>query len=242
MENIKVLIADDSSSTRKFLIYSLKKNFPEVETDEASTGKEAIAKLEHERFDIILSDWDMPQLSGLELLKWVRGHPAYHTTPFVILTSDSDETSIVKAAQAGADTYLVKPIAIDALVAKLTTSINKFNLRRIERFPVSGTAQLLFGGVECTGSLLDISSGGLLGIYKGQDPLPKVLDRIVINIQESGHEVENVIGFIIRTQAVDAVESSEYVKIAIKFSDHTKPRNKEKLDQLLSYLESKIRD
>jgi CheY-like chemotaxis protein len=242
MENIKILIADDSASVRKFLKYSLNNNFPEVAPAEAANGKEAIVKLENERFDIILSDWDMPQLSGLELLKWVRGHPAYNTTPFIMLTTDSDEKSVVKATQAGATAYLLKPIAIDALVTKLTTTINKFNRRRIERFPVSGSAQLRFGGVECTGNLLDISNGGLLGIYKGQDPLPKVLDRVVINIQESGHNVENVIGFIIRAQAVDAISSSEYVKIAIKFSDDTKPHNKEKLDQFLSHLESKIRD
>ena len=133
MENIKVLIADDSSSVRKFLSYSLKNNFPEVESAEAATGKEAIAKLENERFDIILSDWDMPQLGGLELLKWVRGHPAYNTTPFIMLTTDSDERSVVKATQAGANAYLLKPIAIDALVGKLTTSMEDIHIKDVGR-------------------------------------------------------------------------------------------------------------
>ena len=67
MENIKVLIADDAASVRKFIRYALGKNFPKVEISEVANGKEAVAKLEKDRFDIILSDWEMPHLEGIEV-------------------------------------------------------------------------------------------------------------------------------------------------------------------------------
>jgi len=105
MTKQRVLIIDDMASVRKFVKSGLEKNHTSMEIDEASNGKEAQSKLETESFDLIICDWEMPALKGIELLQWVRNHPTLGSTPFIMLTARNDKESVLQAIKEGANAY-----------------------------------------------------------------------------------------------------------------------------------------
>lgn len=104
----RILVVDDSATMRKMVIASLR-DLTDVSFSEAGNGLEAIEQLEIAPFDLMLLDLNMPDMHGLEVLRFVLGHPNYHTTPIVILTTKGDEGSRSEALAAGAACYLTKP-------------------------------------------------------------------------------------------------------------------------------------
>ena len=81
--------------------------------DEAANGLQAIEKIRHKRYDLILSDWNMDGMSGFELLKSVRADPETQATPFILVTAEAKRENILAARAAGASGYLVKPFKLD---------------------------------------------------------------------------------------------------------------------------------
>lgn len=110
----KILIVDDSPTIRKMVRASLQ-GLESSEFMEASTGLEAIEQLAVARVELIVLDLNMPDMHGIDVLKFVRRSPHYNTVPIVVLTTRGDETSRQTAKQAGATTYLTKPFAPQAL-------------------------------------------------------------------------------------------------------------------------------
>lgn len=91
----------------------------DVSFGEASNGLEAIEKLAIAPFDLMILDLNMPDIHGLEVLRFVLGHPSYHTTPIIILTTRGDESSRSDALAAGACCYLTKPFEPASLAAQV---------------------------------------------------------------------------------------------------------------------------
>lgn len=118
MSDVRVLVVDDSKTTRRMLRTMLEPLGFEVV--EAEDGSKAIARLE-EGFDFALAllDWDMPGLSGLELLSTIRRRPQWRSLPVVMVTSHADRAHLSEALTHGADEYLMKPFTRDVLVEKL---------------------------------------------------------------------------------------------------------------------------
>lgn len=114
------LIADDSSTIRKFVVFALKSMGIEVVM--ASDGMEALEKLTTEKFDLVITDLNMPHLDGYELISSIREINQYKDTPIIILSSESDEDDKQKGFSAGADAYMEKPF--DA--KKLQYEVSKF--------------------------------------------------------------------------------------------------------------------
>lgn len=112
----KVLVADDSGTMRKIIIRSL--NAVNV-TDviEAGNGDEAWDIFQQHQFDIVLTDWNMPGKTGLELLKCIR--EVNKQVPVILITTEAEKARVLQAIQAGVSDYLVKPFEADALRAKL---------------------------------------------------------------------------------------------------------------------------
>jgi len=110
----KILIVDDSPTIRKMVRASLQ-GLESSEFMEASTGLEAIEQLAVARVQLIVLDLNMPDMHGIDVLKFVRRNPHYSAVPIVVLTTRGDETSRQAASQAGATTYLTKPFAPQAL-------------------------------------------------------------------------------------------------------------------------------
>lgn len=123
---IQVLVADDATFIRDLLKKSIRTEFPNCEISEAIDGKRAISHLKRvESVDLILCDWEMPEASGEEVLKWVRSQDRYKDTQFIMVTSRGDKEHIVQAAQAGVNGYLVKPFKNKQLLSKVKKALKQ---------------------------------------------------------------------------------------------------------------------
>lgn len=117
--NTKILIVDDMSTMRKIVKKScLALGLANVE--EAEDGFKAWEKLQASQdFDLIISDWNMPNCTGLEFLKRVRADARFKNIPFVLLTAESEASQIAQAISCGVSNYIVKPFSQDVLKQKL---------------------------------------------------------------------------------------------------------------------------
>lgn len=122
---IRILLCDDASFIRDLIKRTLRKFLPQSEILDASDGKKAQAILNRQPIDLILSDWEMPGLSGEELLQWVRADARLATTPFIMITSLGGKENILKAVQAGVSDYLGKPFTPEELMQKVSKALVK---------------------------------------------------------------------------------------------------------------------
>lgn len=114
--SIRVLVADDSSTMRKIIIRALSA-LGITEITEAENGEVAIKKFPTAPFDLVLTDWNMPVKSGLEVIQAIR---AINTdTPIIMITTEAEKRRVVEAIQAGVTDYLVKPFEADDLKQKV---------------------------------------------------------------------------------------------------------------------------
>jgi two-component system, chemotaxis family, chemotaxis protein CheY len=104
----RILVVDDSATMRKMVMATLR-NIPDVSFGEAGNGLEAIEQMKNAPFDLMILDLNMPDMHGLDVLRFVLSHPDYHHTPIIILTTKGDEQSRHEAFEAGASCYLTKP-------------------------------------------------------------------------------------------------------------------------------------
>lgn len=115
---MKVLVVDDFSTMRRIIKNTLRQlGFENVV--EADDGESAVRKLESERIDFIISDWNMPKMSGLELLKWVRSHEEFKDLPFLMVTAEAQKENVLEAVKAKVSNYIVKPFTADTLGEKI---------------------------------------------------------------------------------------------------------------------------
>ena len=116
--NINVLIVDDYRTMLRIIRNLLKQNdFNNV--DEATDGQEALAKLRAGQFGLVISDWNMAPMTGLDLLKEVRADPRLRETPFIMITAESKTENVVAAKAAGVSNYIVKPFNAETLRDKI---------------------------------------------------------------------------------------------------------------------------
>ncbi len=111
-----VLVVDDSPTMRRMVMASLR-NISETRFCQAGTGLEAIEQLALAPVDLMILDLNMPDMHGLEVLKFVRTHQAYRTLPVIVVTTKGDEASRSDALKQGASYYLTKPFDPNALAA-----------------------------------------------------------------------------------------------------------------------------
>src|SRR5262245_21668604 len=113
----KILIVDDSATIRKMVRASLQSLDADPQFAEASTGLEAIEQLALAGIGLVVLDLNMPDMHGIDVLRFVRRHQQYHDLPVVVLTTRGDDASRQTAADAGATTYLTKPFTPQALAS-----------------------------------------------------------------------------------------------------------------------------
>lgn len=117
-KNLKFLVVDDFSTMRR-IVRNLLKELGFSNVEEAEDGAIALRKLQNGDFDFIVSDWNMPNMDGLTMLKSVRADQALKKLPVLMVTAESKKENIVAAAQAGASGYIVKPFTAATLDEKL---------------------------------------------------------------------------------------------------------------------------
>lgn len=120
----RILVVDDSATMRKMVMASLR-DVKEVAFSEAGNGLEAIEQLEIAPFDLMILDLNMPDMHGLEVLRFVLNHPKYREIPIVILTTKGDEQSRSEALAAGATCYLTKPFHPKSLSGKIVSLLSQ---------------------------------------------------------------------------------------------------------------------
>ena len=115
---MKVLVVDDFSTMRKIIKNNLKgMGFNNIV--EAENGHKALEELKKESIGLIISDWNMPVMTGIELLKAVRGDAGLKSIPFVMVTAEGQKDNVMEAAKAGVSNYVVKPFTPDTFSEKL---------------------------------------------------------------------------------------------------------------------------
>lgn len=125
MSKVSVLVVDDASFIRDLVKKCLRNYFPGIRIEDAVNGKKAQSILAREAFDLVLCDWEMPEMSGLELLTWCREQDNLKTMPFVMVTSRGDKENVVQAIQAGVSGYVSKPFTNEQLLTKVKQALNK---------------------------------------------------------------------------------------------------------------------
>ena len=118
---MKILVVEDSSSMRAYLTTVIESGDHPVELDivEAASGFEALKMLPHHSFDAILTDINMPDINGLELVSFLKSHPVYKAIPIMVISTESSDEDRRRAAALGAEEYLVKPFRAEDLLEKL---------------------------------------------------------------------------------------------------------------------------
>jgi len=117
-ENLKFLVVDDFSTMRR-IVRNLLKELGFTNVDEAEDGVVALAKLKGGGFDFVISDWNMPNMTGIELLRAIRGDATLAGLPVLMITAEAKKENIIEAAQAKASGYIVKPFTAAVLDEKL---------------------------------------------------------------------------------------------------------------------------
>lgn len=123
---IKILVVDDFPTMRR-IIKNLLKDLGFENVDEAEDGIMGLEKLRNNNFDLVVSDWNMPNMDGLTMLKTIRADPALSKLPVLMVTAEAKKENIIAAAQAGASGYVVKPFTAAVLEEKLNKIFEKLN-------------------------------------------------------------------------------------------------------------------
>ncbi|MFL6593473.1 MAG: chemotaxis response regulator CheY [Luteimonas sp.] len=117
-KTIRILIVDDFSTMRR-IVKNLLIDLGFHNTSEADDGHSALAELRKAPFDLVITDWNMPGMPGIELLKQVRADAALAKIPVLMVTAEAKREQIIEAAQAGVNGYVIKPFTATALSDKL---------------------------------------------------------------------------------------------------------------------------
>jgi two-component system chemotaxis response regulator CheY len=123
--NMRILVVDDFQTMRRIIVNLLRQlGFTNmVEADDGSTGWD---RLQTEQIDLVISDWNMPKMTGIDFLKNVRANDKYKTLPFIMVTAEGKRENVVAAVQAGVSNYIVKPFNAATLKEKLVKVLGPF--------------------------------------------------------------------------------------------------------------------
>jgi len=117
-KGMKILVVDDFSTMRR-IIKNLLNELGFTNLDEADDGQTAWPKLQSGNYDFLVTDWNMPGMTGIELLKHVRANSTTANMPVLMVTAESKRKQIVEAAEAGVNGYIIKPFTVRTLKKKL---------------------------------------------------------------------------------------------------------------------------
>lgn len=123
-KSMNVLVVDDYKSMVR-IVRGMLNQLGFVNVDDAPDGAAAMALLKEKKYGLVLSDWNMQPVTGLELLKQVRAEEKTKTTPFVMVTAEAKVENVIAARQAGVNNYVIKPFTLAVLKQKLTSVVGE---------------------------------------------------------------------------------------------------------------------
>ncbi|MDQ7038190.1 MAG: chemotaxis response regulator CheY [Aquificota bacterium] len=116
--DIRILVVDDMSTMRR-IIRTILNQLGYTNIEEAENGKQALAKLRSEKFDFVITDWNMPEMDGLQLVKEIRNDPDLKHLPVLMVTAEAKKENVLEALKAGVNNYIVKPFTPEVLKEKM---------------------------------------------------------------------------------------------------------------------------
>ena len=126
-KNLKFLVVDDFSTMRR-IVRNLLKELGFTNVDEAEDGVVALQKLKNSHFQFVITDWNMPNMTGIDLLKNIRADAELKALPVLMITAEAKKENIIEAAQSGASGYIVKPFTAAVLEEKLNKIFEKYGM------------------------------------------------------------------------------------------------------------------
>jgi DNA-binding response OmpR family regulator len=157
MSKVSVLVVDDATFIRDLVKKGLRDHFPGIQIEEAVNGRKAQQLLSRQSVDLILCDWEMPEMSGLELLTWCREHDEHKITPFIMVTSRGDKENVVQAIQAGVSDFIGKPFSNEQLTTKVKKALSRAG--KLQALMSSAPPKMLSTGAFANDSLSALTGG-----------------------------------------------------------------------------------
>ena len=122
--NMKILVVDDFSTMRR-IVKNILKQLGFSNMEEAENGQEALQKLRAEPFGFVVSDWNMPVMPGIEMLRAIRADEKLKHIPVLMVTAEAQKENLIEAIQAGVNNYIVKPFTAETMQEKIGKIFNK---------------------------------------------------------------------------------------------------------------------
>lgn len=169
MSKVSVLVVDDATFIRDLVKKGLRDHFPGLQVGEAINGRKAQQLLARQPVDLILCDWEMPELSGLELLSWCREQDSLKAVPFIMVTSRGDKENVIQAIQAGVSDFIGKPFSTEQLVTKVKKALERAG--KLAQLAASAPPRALSSGGFANDSLAALT-GGQAAVIKSAAPAP----------------------------------------------------------------------
>jgi two-component system chemotaxis response regulator CheY len=116
--NMKILVVDDMTTMRR-IVKNILKQLGFANVEEAENGQEALQKLRAEPFGLVVSDWNMPVMTGIDMLRAIRADEKLKAIPVLMVTAEAQQANLVEAIQAGVSNYIVKPFTAETMQEKL---------------------------------------------------------------------------------------------------------------------------
>lgn len=254
MAGLKVLIVDDARFIRDLVKKIVSTGFPQSEVQAAEDGEAGRKLMLQNKFDIILCDWEMPGMSGLELLQWARKEPNYQTVPFLMVTSRGERDYVLKAVQSGVNDYIGKPFEPAHLIEKIKTWLakggetNAVARRRAAQLLAAeqgatkkpaqkkpkGLAQLRFGGAMHRCAVKELTLQQVKVAVKREDGIPSMLEPTVVDIEQvSGQDTIQLNGFVRAIEAHEPKVDTTFLNVDVLFVDN----DPEKMELLSRYID-----
>lgn len=242
MRELNYLIADDSATVRKLVAKSIETRLGATQIYQAHDGSDALKILKANKIDMIISDWDMPGLTGDDFLYQVRNNEDWKHIPFIMMTSHGGKDFIVTAIQLGVSQYIVKPFSPEELEEKLRKSWNSASKRKGIRYASIPRHKLIIKveGKSLSGEVLNLSRIGILIRMTYVDGL-KLFGNYEIGLaieradQKEPCIISPVIGKAVRLESDSSMHSNSQVCLMALYFDHTS-MNKKVEDILLDFL------
>ena len=157
MSKVSVLVVDDATFIRDLVKKGLRDHLPGIQIEEAVNGRKAQQILGRNSIDLILCDWEMPEMSGLELLQWCREQEALKDVPFIMVTSRGDKENVVQAIQAGVSDFIGKPFSNEQLITKVKKSLQRAG--KLAALMSAAPPKMLSTGAFANDSLAALTGG-----------------------------------------------------------------------------------
>lgn len=247
MRKLYILTVDDAQFIRDLISKTIRNRFPETQVDQARDGEEAQQMMEAFKYDLILSELELPTIDGLELLTWTREHPVLYTQPFIIVSNIDTEEARNEAVQVGVSDYITKPFTSDQLInrsldvllknelitnedlestSRGSSSVAKERMATFSTAPTNksrgilGKALVLYGESRQTFFIRDISLSDITLIHKGVIDLPSLRQECLVGVvaQEYGETLKmSIKSFCIMTQLLDKNIKGQTTMIKLNF-------------------------